>query len=234
MTQTTRAKKYRRLRRSSKNLSKIMGTYYKMNHVAAAQGKPVVWIAIVVPIELLKGFDLVVAVPENHSAMIAAKKRGVLQAEAAEERGFSMDLCSYARIDLGTYFKKGEGCPSKGLPEPDLLISNNNNCSLLVKWFDVYHRMKDVPHFNLDVPFCYNPQREQDLKYIVNQFRELIEYIKDQTGQEFNLPRVKQAINYSNDALKHWKRFLNFATHHPSGITAFDSFVHMADRKSVV
>lgn len=217
-----------RLMESSKNLSKIMGTYYKMNHVLAAQGKPVVWIAIVVPIELLKGFDLVVAVPENHSAMIAAKKLGPTQAEAAESEGFSMDLCSYARIDIGTYIKKGADSPSKGLPEPDLLISNNNNCSLLVKWFDVYRRRKKIPHFNLDVPFCYEPQQQKDLDYIVQQYRELIEFVEKHTGQEFNMERVKEAINYSNEAISHWKRFINQASLHPSGITAFDTFVHMA------
>ncbi|MBD3215151.1 MAG: 2-hydroxyacyl-CoA dehydratase [Candidatus Lokiarchaeota archaeon] len=221
--------KSRRLEKSAKNLTKMMGMYYTYNKIQAKKGKFVIWIAIVVPVELLKGFDdLIIAVPENHSAMCAAKKLGPTLAETAESKGFSMDLCSYARIDMGSMFGNGNNSPIGGLPKPDLLISNTNNCSLLVKWFDVYHRKYDVPHFILDVPFCYKKQKEKDLEYIVQQYKDLITLIEELTGQDFNNEKVKKAISYSNEAMKHWKRFLGYAAHHPSGISAFDSFVHMA------
>jgi len=114
-----------------------------------------------------------------------------------------------------------------GLPKPGLLISNNN-CSLLVKWFDVFHREMGIPHFVLDVPFCYGPQKEKDLEYIVHHFRDLTTLISDMMGQEFDIEKVREAVNYSHEANMHWKRFINLAAHSPSGITAFDSFVHMA------
>jgi benzoyl-CoA reductase/2-hydroxyglutaryl-CoA dehydratase subunit BcrC/BadD/HgdB len=214
--------------RSRENLGKIMTRYYEGNHVEAGNGKFVVWIAIIVPIELLKGFDVVVCVPESHSAMTAARKMGEAQCEKAEQAGYSMDLCSYARIDLGTFFDQGRGSPSGGLPKPDLLISNNDNCSLLVKWFDVYHRELGIPHFILDVPFCYRPQQEKDLQYILTQFRDLITLLEDMTGQKFDEERVRQAVARSNEALKHWVRFLGFSRHRPSANTAFDAFTHMA------
>ncbi|MBD3197400.1 MAG: 2-hydroxyacyl-CoA dehydratase [Candidatus Lokiarchaeota archaeon] len=220
--------KTRRLEKSAKNLTKMMGMYYTYNKIQAKKGKYVVWIAIVVPIELLKGFDLVIAVPENHSAMCAAKKLGPTLAEVAESKGYSMDLCSYARIDMGSMFGKGKNSPIGGLPKPDLLISNTNNCSLLSKWFDVYHREYDIPHFILDVPFCYERQKEKDLHYIVNQYKDLIYLIEDLTDQKFDIEKVKEAIHQTNKAISQWKRFLSSAAHHPSGISAFDSFVHMA------
>ena len=194
----------------------------------AAKGKFVVWIAIIVPTELLKGFDLIVCAPESHSAMCSARKVVALQCEKAERLGYSMDLCSYARIDLGTAFDNGQDSPSRGLPRPDLLISNTDNCSLLVKWFDVYHRELGVPHFVLDVPFCYRPQQEKDRQYILAQFRELIRLIEDLTGQKFDLDKVRQAVRESNEALRHWMRFLSFACHRPAGNTAFDTFGQMA------
>ncbi len=217
-----------RLERSAANLKKLVGRYFAEMHKDAAQGKFVAWIAIIVPIELLKGFDLVVAVPENHSAMCAARGVGATQAEKAEHRGYSMDLCSYARIDLGTWYTKGEGSPSMGMPSPDLLVSNNNNCSLLVKWFDVYRRKLGVPHFTLDVPFCYEPQKEKNLDYIVSQFHDLIALIENKTGQTWDEVKVREAVRLSDEANTHWKRFLDLAAHHPAGMTAFDSFVHMA------
>lgn len=209
------------------NLKQIMTHYFMDSHQQAMKNKFVVWIAIIVPIELLKGFDVLVVVPENHAATCAAKGVGAIQAEKAEKEGYSIDLCSYARIDLGTTFDKGKGSPTMGLPKPNLLISDNNNCSLLVKWFDVYHREYGVPHFILDVPFCYDLQQEKDLEYIIHQYKELIQWIEEQTNQKFNIEKVKEAVAYSNEANKEWKRFLSYAEHKPSGITAFETFLHM-------
>lgn len=214
--------------KSRENLGRIMNRYYEGNHEEAAKGKFVIWIAIIVPTELLKGFDVIVCAPESHSAMCAARKMSADQCEKAEREGYSIDLCSYARIDLGTVFDQGRGSPTMGLPKPDLLISDNDNCSLLTKWFDVYHRELGVPHFMLDVPFCYKPQQEKDLRYVVSQFRDLISLLEDLTGQKFDLDRVREALRESNEALKHWMRFLSRAAHRPSGITAFDMFAQMA------
>jgi len=214
---------------SGKRLTRMMTDSYLRLHRRAGDGAFVVWIAIVVPAEIFAGFENVVyAVPESHAAMSAGKGVGFLQCEKAEARGYSMDLCSYARIDLGTVFDGGKDSPSFGLPKPHLLISDNNNCSLLVKWFDVHHRMMGVPHFLIDVPFAYGRQAENDLKYIVSQFHDLIRYIEQLSGQKFDVDRVRDAVRRSSDAVKQWKRFLGCAEHRPSGITAFDSFVQMA------
>jgi benzoyl-CoA reductase/2-hydroxyglutaryl-CoA dehydratase subunit BcrC/BadD/HgdB len=211
----------------AKKLSDLMSSRYRADLAAAEEGAFVVWVAIIVPIELLKGFDLVVAVPENHSAMCAAKGVGATLAENAERAGYSMDLCSYARIDLGSV-AAAENSLTASLPKPDLLVSDNNNCSHLVKWFDVHHRELDVPHFVLDVPFCYGPQQEKDLEYIAAQYRDLIETIERMTGRRFDGEKARRAIEYTNEAVAHWKRFLDLAANRPSGITAFDTFVHMA------
>ena len=214
--------------KSRESLGRLMNRYYKDSHAEAAEGKFVIWIAIVVPTELLKGFDAVVCAPESHSAMCAARKVSAEQCEKAEREGYSMDLCSYARIDLGTVFDQGRGSPTMGLPKPDLLISDNDNCSLLTKWFDVYHRELGVPHFMLDVPFCYRPQQEKDLRYILAQFRDLIALLEDLTGRKFDMDKVREAVRESNEGLQHWTRFLGRAAHRPSGITAFDMFAQMA------
>ncbi len=210
------------------HLSKILKKSYADLHQKANDGAFVVWIAIIVPVELFAGFENVVfAAPESHAATSAAKGAGTTQCEKAEILGYSMDLCSYARIDIGTHFDEGRDSPVQGLPQPDLLVSNNNNCSLIVKWFDVYHREKGVPHYLLDVPFCYGPQKEKDFNYILHQYHDLIKTIEEMTKQAFDKEKVKQAVNYTIEGIKHWKRFLSFAARRPSGISAFDSFVHM-------
>ncbi len=214
---------------SGKRLTEIMTKSYLDNYTKAQEGAFVVWVAIVVPTEIFHGFDNVIyAIPESHSAMTAARGLGPKQCIKSETMGYSMDLCSYPRIDMGSAFDGGKDSPVGGLAKPDLLISNNNNCSLLVKWFDVYHREWDVPHFIMDIPFCYETQNSHDREYILHQFQDLIRTIEDLSGQRFDIDKVHRALRHTSEAMGHWKRFAGCAEHHPSGITAFDSFVQMA------
>ncbi len=214
---------------SGKSLTKLLTKGYMDNMVKAQEGAFVVWVAIVVPVELFAGFENVVyCVPESHAALCAGKGVGVPLCEEAEKMGYSMDLCSYARIDMGCHFNDGKGSPAGGLSKPDMLVSDNNNCSLLVKWFDVYRREWKIPHYVLDIPFCYEPQKPRDLEYIVAQFKDLINTIEELSGQKFDPDKMAEAWNNSLESTLQWRRFLQAAKHKPSGITAFDSFVQMA------
>lgn len=215
--------------KAGKHLTQLMTTGYMNLHQGAANGAFCAWIAINVPAEILAGFEnMVYAVPESHAAMCAGKGIGQLMCEKAENMGYSMDLCSYARIDIGNAADGGKDSPTFGLPRPDLLISNNNNCALLAKWFDVHHRNWTVPHFIMDIPFCYEPQKAVDHAYIVAQIHDLIRFIENLSGQKFNPDRFAQAVHHTWNGIRQWKRFLSYAVNKPSPITAFDSFVHMA------
>lgn len=215
--------------RAGKHLSELMMKAYVDLHTRAGEGAFVVWTAIIVPPEIFRGFENVVCcVPESHAALCAGKGVGADQCVKAEALGYSTDLCSYARIDIGALSDGYTGSPTFGLPRPGLLVSDSNNCSLLVKWFDVHHRTISVPHYVLDVPFCYGPQREADLKYILRQLEGLIHTVERLSGQEFDESKFRQAARNTAEAVGQWKRFLQFARHRPSGITVFDSFVQMA------
>ncbi|MEW6078262.1 MAG: 2-hydroxyacyl-CoA dehydratase family protein [Thermodesulfobacteriota bacterium] len=214
---------------TGKSLTRLLVNAYMDIHTRAAGGAFVVWGAIIVPAEIFRGFENVVfCLPESHAALCAAKGVGADLCLKAEALGYSMDLCSYARIDIGSMADGGKTSPTMGLPRPHLLVSNTNNCSLLVKWFDVHHRDLNIPHFILDVPFCYGPQQEKDLHYILNQFRDLIQMVEKLSGQKFNEDRFFEAAMYTASAVTDWKRFMACAEHRPSGITVFDSFVQMA------
>jgi benzoyl-CoA reductase/2-hydroxyglutaryl-CoA dehydratase subunit BcrC/BadD/HgdB len=227
---TTEAPKGKfRKNESGKRLTSLIVNDYLTLHQKASEGAFVVWIAIIVPAEIFSGFDNVVyAVPESHAALCAARGAGQVLCEKAEGFGYSTDLCSYARIDIGSAFDGGKDSPAFGLPKPDLLISNNNNCSLLVKWFDIYHRTWGVPHLVLDIPFCYENQTPLDHLYIRDQFAHLIKTVEELSGQKFDADRATESVRLTSQGLKEWKRFLSLAEHKPSGITAFDSFVQMA------
>jgi benzoyl-CoA reductase/2-hydroxyglutaryl-CoA dehydratase subunit BcrC/BadD/HgdB len=215
--------------KAGKHLTRLLVNAYMDIHTRAAEGAFVVWGAIIVPAEIFRGFENVVfCLPESHAALCAAKGVSADLCLKAESLGYSMDLCSYARIDIGSMADGGKTSPTMGLPRPHLLVSDTNNCSLLVKWFDVHRRDLNIPHFILDVPFCYGPQREKDLRYILAQFKDLIQMVEKLSGQKFSQDRFYEAALYTASAVTDWKRFLDCAGHRPSGITVFDSFVQMA------
>jgi benzoyl-CoA reductase/2-hydroxyglutaryl-CoA dehydratase subunit BcrC/BadD/HgdB len=214
---------------AGEHLTRLLFKEYKEIHERANAGAFVIWGAIVVPAEIFKGFENVVyCVPESHAALCAAKGDGHTQCMKAESMGYSMDLCSYARIDIGCISDGCKDSPTFGLPRPHLLVSNTNNCSLLAKWFDVHRRMMNVPHFVIDVPFCYGPQQEKDRTYIIDQFRDLIRLVEQMTGQTFNQNKFNEAAIYTASGIMDWKRFMACARNRPSGLTVFDSFVQMA------
>jgi benzoyl-CoA reductase/2-hydroxyglutaryl-CoA dehydratase subunit BcrC/BadD/HgdB len=52
--------------------------------------------------------------------------------------------------------------------------------------------------------------------------------LEEATGQKYDEEKVHEAVGHSAQAMNHWKRLLKLATQRPSGITAFDTFLHMA------
>ncbi len=80
----------------------------------------------------------------------------------------------------------------------------------------------------MDVPFCYGPQQAKDVDYMVRQFSDLIDLISRLTGQRFDIEKTRQALAFTDEANRQWKRFYDLARTRPSAITAFDTFVHMA------
>nr|MDO8117419.1 2-hydroxyacyl-CoA dehydratase family protein [Candidatus Sigynarchaeota archaeon] len=194
---------------SAQRLSGLIASKYTSLHLMGKQGAFVIWAAICAPVEIFKGFqNIVVVIPENHSAMTAGKGAAIPFAERAENLGYSMDLCSYARIDIGAEIGTENTNLINGLPKPDLLLSDTNNCSLLVKWFDVYRREFNVPHFILDVPFCYEPQQPKDTEYIIQQFKKLIALVEHLTGQAFDIEKCRSAVALTDLANRYWKEFL--------------------------
>ena len=216
------------LERAGANLSRISAEQARADHARAAAGTPVAWVAIIVPIELLHGFDLVAAVPENHSALCAAKGAGAELAAAAEAAGSSADICSYARIALGWSESGARAPPVRGLPRRALLISDLNNCSLLVKWFEAQQRRLGVDHFVLDVPFCIQPQQAHHRAYIRRQLEALVERLQALCGRRFDRQRCARALQRSDEALALWRQLLELAARRPAAISAFDTFAHMA------
>ena len=171
-------------------MKEIMTDYYIEAKTAGQTGKKVAWITSGGPVEPLIAMDVIPVYPENHGAMIGAAKMGIDLCQRAESMGYSRDLCSYARADIGSTLI--DGGPIGGLPRPDMLICCNNICGTVLKWYEIQARHFDVPLFILDTPFCHTEFSDAAKKYVKTQMGEYIEFLEKACGRRADDGRMAE------------------------------------------
>ncbi len=206
----------------TKRMKQIMAGYYLMGH----QAEDVAWVTSGAPVEILYSMDVYPAYPENHGALIGATKMGSHFSEFAERRGYSRDLCSYARSDLGCIFANRS--PIGGLPKPKFLFACNNICNTVVKWYEVVSKIFKVPVFVLDVPFVRKDLKESYINYVEDQIYEFIQFTEKITQKKFSDENFRKTLKKSLKAVRLYSEILKMGKHKPSPITCFDAFINMA------
>jgi benzoyl-CoA reductase/2-hydroxyglutaryl-CoA dehydratase subunit BcrC/BadD/HgdB len=209
-----------------KQMKEIMTEYYIEAKTAAQTGKKVAWITSGGPVEPLIAMDVIPVYPENHGAMIGAAKMGVDLCEKAEAMGYSRDLCSYARSDIGC--APIDGGPIGGLPRPDMLVCCNNICGTVLKWYEVQARYYDVPLFILDTPFCHTEFSDEAKNYVRAQITEYIEFLEKACGKKVDRDRMAEVGRLAIEGQRLWQAVLDTTMHRPSPMSAFDAFFHLA------
>ncbi|MCK9363494.1 MAG: 2-hydroxyacyl-CoA dehydratase [Syntrophales bacterium] len=225
MAEKDEGKERRKIKAAAK-MKEIMTSYYIDAKTAGQTGKKVAWITSGGPVEPLIAMDIIPVYPENHGAMIGASKMGVDLCRKAEEMGYSSDLCSYARSDIGC--APVNGGPIGGLPKPDMLVCCNNICGTVLKWYEVQARYFNIPLFILDTPFTHVGFSAEAKKYVKRQILEYIEFLENATAKKFNYDRMREVGKLSLEGQRLWQAVLDTAVNRPSPLSAFDAFFHLA------
>jgi benzoyl-CoA reductase/2-hydroxyglutaryl-CoA dehydratase subunit BcrC/BadD/HgdB len=209
-----------------KRMKEIMTAYYIEAKTAAQAGKKVAWITSGGPVEPLIAMDVIPVYPENHGAMIGAAKMGVDLCQQAEAMGYSRDLCSYARADIGS--APIDGGPIGGLPRPDMLVCCNNICGTVLKWYEIQARHFDVPLFILDTPFIHTEFSDAAKNYVRAQIDEYIAFLEKACGRKVDDDRMADVGRLAIECQRLWQAVLDTTTHRPAPMSAFDAFFHLA------
>ena len=219
-------KGYRKLA-TSKDLTRLMTRYYATRRVAG-RVRPLAWVTSGAPVEVLIGMGVLTVYPENYGALVGAQRAAVPLAQVAEERGYSPDLCSYARCHVGSVLQPKDA-PQHGLPKPDLLVASNNICGTVIKWYQALAQELNVPLFLLDAPYLHEPRLyEHTVQYVAGQLEELIAWLARHTGRTLDEKRFQQALGYSNQAVSLWREIRELCQARPSPLNAPDLFLTMA------
>ena len=216
---------YRKINSTSAYRRLMMAYYFIVSHPTWFN-KKVAWITSGGPVEPLYAMGAIPFYPENYGAMCGASRMSVSLCEAAEHKGYSRDLCSYALTDIGSSFT-GRG-PLGVLPKPDFLVCCNNICGTVIKWYEIQARAFNVPVFFFDTPFIHDEVHEHLLQYAEKQMQEYITFLERQLKRPFSEERFRQVCSHSLETITLWKEILELPRHHPAPLAAFDAFIHMA------
>jgi benzoyl-CoA reductase/2-hydroxyglutaryl-CoA dehydratase subunit BcrC/BadD/HgdB len=215
--------------KSAGAVSKFMADYYYELNTAAANGKrKIAWCTSVGPAEILRAMGFLVYFPETHSAMLGATRMATDLIPAANALGYSPDICSYLTADIGAFLKgvtplakAYEGI--SGIPRPDVLVFNTNQCRDVQDWFSWYGEKFDAPVLGVYTHRNVGNVSGALVSSIAKQMEELAGSLEKIFGTPLDRDNLKRVVAWSRECSELWKKVLETAVNQPSPLTFFDA-----------
>ncbi len=225
----TEKKIIRKKLKSAGIISKFMADYYYELNAASESGNPkIAWCTSVGPAEILRAMGFLVYFPETHSAMLGATRMATDLIPEANALGYSPDICSYLTADIGA-FLKGVTPLAKiyegisGIPKPDVLVFNTNQCRDVQDWFSWYGEKFKAPVLGVYTHRNVGNVSNALVSSIAKQMQELAGSLEKISGRSLDLDNLKQVVARSRQCSELWKKVLQTAANQPSPLTFFDA-----------
>ena len=224
----SKVKKTGKMLNATNKLRNEMGRHFLAIEQAHREGTPTAWATAGTPIELLYSMGVQPMLPENSATISAALKKSQNFIELAEDQGYSYDLCSYFKTNIGAVLSNAE-MSEGGTRKPTFMLSSDVICDTHVNWFQVQsERMGGVPHFTIDIPHVVsnttNRQKEYFKKYIKEQLWELLDFITEVTGNEYNEEKAREVAQNSYEMGKIWQEVFELRKNIPCPVSTRDTF----------
>jgi len=123
-------------------------------------------------------------------------------------------------------------------PIPDLLFYLSTPCNSLLASYQVYQQLTGIPSYNIDVPYwAYDQDNEfydkKTMEYMINQSKNLITWLEDNTKQKFDAYKFQQTMAIVNESREYTLEFNELLKAVPCpmpSITGFGVFLTMVAR----
>jgi len=206
---------------TTRKIGELIMTYFSKASDAKAQGKPVAWITVFTPVELLYALDVYPIAPEHFGAMCSARGFILDYLQEAEKEGYSQNLCSYSRCSLGYVLSGTSGL----MPPPDILMTFRNSCDVYVKWWQSLHMHLGTPLFVGETPYVLTSEDLNNyvLDYVVKQLEQLVEMIEEKFGLRLDMEKLADIVRLSDKASELWLETLKLRSHRPCPLGGRDS-----------
>ncbi|MCZ2444501.1 MAG: benzoyl-CoA reductase subunit B [Flavobacteriales bacterium] len=179
--------------------------------------------------ELILSFDLLPVYPEINALQSGMRKKSAAYIRDAEKIGFSEDVCTYVKCDIGMMLNGNIGPTGEKLPEPDLLLLSYTGCFTFMKWFENLERLyPGVPVAMLHTPYQEDGKITQDqVDYMVKQLKEeVIPKMEMVSGKKFDMDRLSSMLEKSAKSEDLLVKVLQSAKRVPSPIDAYFAGVY--------
>ncbi|MGE0231071.1 MAG: 2-hydroxyacyl-CoA dehydratase subunit D [Flavobacteriaceae bacterium] len=241
--------------KSTRIAGKLVNDYWEMVWRAKEEGKLVCWYEGSAINPFLEAADICWVHGEAYSAMLAARHQEVKAQQAAEERGYMKELCSYARTHLGCAVTNQRNrndtdtgvsnAPSDDdlaakLPAPDMIISAYAYCSTGQQWDEMTSRLfgKKIPIFNVSIPWVWGSKPDagylrgqewdETSKYVARQLEDMVKFIEERTGKPYPWDRLRAMMADIKTASKLRLEAMDMCTARPAPASFFDWVVSIA------
>lgn len=209
-------------------MKKIMGDYF----LSLESGqKKIAWCTSVGPAELLRSFGFEVYFPENHGALLGATRAAMDFIPEAIKCGYSGHVCSYTTADIGAYLKKESPLQShykmKGIPKPDIIAYNTNQCREVEDWFTFFADEFKCPIVGIQPPRHLDEVTQDEVDLVVKQFKKMIPVCEAVSGEQFDIEKFKAVIKLSKEATLLWQKVLKTSIAKNAPLSFFDGTIHM-------
>lgn len=204
---------------------RLINQWFASLGTASRRGQPVAYVFVMGnAIEILRSFDFELAFPEINSLQSGVRKAAGDFITKAEDFGFSPDVCSYVKADVGLMLTNMQHPSEVQIPPPDLAIASSL-CNVYIKWAEIWERRFGTPAFVLDIPgkrFANwrvpigSAQHKADSRWVEGQFRDLIARCEQITGKKFDPDRLSEIEVKVNEMVRLWIEILAFNRHRPA------------------
>lgn len=209
----------------TRKLKELMSLHYLRGRYADG-AVPVAWVTSGFPVEILRPLGFHAVYPENHAAMCGVQRLVPELSGAVERQGYSRDLCSYARSDLGCVATGRT--PAGRLPRPDLLACCTNICQTVLYWYRALAAHFGVPLVLVDTPFVYGASSPHHDRYVRDQLEELVSVAERVSGRRTDPAELARVTRRAREGARLWGECLAASKARPAPWTGFDGFFHMA------
>jgi len=208
----------------------MLAKQFKDLSMATQLGKKVVYTFVPGNLtELILSFDMLPVYPEINALQSGMRKKSAEYIRDAEKIGFSEDVCTYVKCDIGMMLNGNIGPTGEKLPPPDLLLLSYTGCFTFLKWFENLERLyPGVPVAMLHTPYQEDGLMTEDqINYMVKQMKEeVIPKMEMVSGQKYDHQRLSDMMVNSAKAEDLLVKILESAKNVPSPIDAYFAGVY--------
>lgn len=211
----------RRVLQTTRRVAELIMKHYSQAWEYKTKGKPVAWVTVFTPVELLYALDILPLAPEQFSAMCGARSIVLEYLQEAEKYGYSQNVCSYSRCCLGYVLGGLQG----EMPPPDILLSFRNSCNVYVKWWQSLNVYLKVPLFIGEAPYVLSEDDLHNyvLDYVVKQLEQFIEFVEGRFKLKLDMDKLVETVKLSDRASELWLEVLGYRGFKPCPLGGRDS-----------